>query len=65
MAQKTTSYRNIDIVYTFLKRKHILENNNDTELIKWMNYFEKNKHEAALSFWYEMHKGIQESLREF
>ncbi|MBW1970810.1 MAG: aldehyde ferredoxin oxidoreductase [Deltaproteobacteria bacterium] len=57
--------RNIDIVYTFLKRKHILENNNDTELIKWMNYFEKNKHEAALSFWYEMHKGIQESLREF
>lgn len=57
--------RNIDIVYTFLKRKHILENNNDTELIKWMNYFEKNKHEAALSFWYEMHKGIHESLREF
>ena len=57
--------RNIDIVYTFLKRKHILENSNDTELIKWMNYFEKNKHEAALSFWYEMHKGIQESLREF
>ena len=57
--------RNIDIVYTFLKRKHIFENNNDTELIKWMNYFEKNKHEAALSFWYEMHKGIQESLREF
>jgi hypothetical protein len=30
-----------------------------------MNFFEKNKHEAALSFWYEMHKGIQESLREF
>ncbi len=59
------SDRNIDIVYTFLKRKHILENINDTELIKWMNFFEKNKHEAALSFWYEMHKGIQESLREF
>ena len=57
--------RSIDIVYTFLKRKHILENNNDPEIIKWMNYFEKNKHEAALSFWYEMHKGIQESLREF
>ena len=57
--------RNIDIIYTFLKRKHILENNNDGELIKWMNFFEKNKHEAALSFWYEMYKGIQESLREF
>jgi len=57
--------RNIDIIYIFIKRKHILENSNDTELIKWMNFFKKDKQEAALSFWYEMHKGIQESLREF
>ena len=28
-------------------------------------YFEKDKQEAALGFWYDMHKGIQESLREF
>jgi len=59
------SERNIDIVYAFLKRKHVLEDNNEPELITWMTHFEKNKHEAALSFWYEMHKGIQESLREF
>jgi len=57
--------RNIDMVYTFIKRKHITENNNDGELVKWMNLFEKDKQEAALGFWYEMHKGIQESLREF
>jgi glyceraldehyde-3-phosphate dehydrogenase (ferredoxin) len=57
--------RNIDIVYTFLKRKHFLENNNDKEIIKWIDLFKKNKYEAALSFWYEMHKGIQETLREF
>lgn len=59
------SERNVDIVYTFLQRKHSIDNNNDTELIKWLNYFNKDKYEAAMSFWYEMHKGIQESLRDF
>lgn len=59
------SERNIDIVYAFLKRKQVVENNTDPELVKWVEYFEKDKAEAALSFWYEIHKGIQESLREF
>ncbi len=59
------SERSIDIIYLFLKRKHTVENNNDPELIKWLNFFEKDKYEAAMSFWYEMHKGIQESLKEF
>ncbi len=57
--------RNIDIVYTFLKRKHTVENNNDKELVRWLELFEKDKNETALQFWYEIHKGIQESLREF
>ena len=57
--------RNIDIVFSFLKRKHTVENNNDPELVRWIDRFEKDKQEAALNFWYEMHKGIQESLREF
>jgi glyceraldehyde-3-phosphate dehydrogenase (ferredoxin) len=39
--------------------------NVDPELVKWVEYFEKDKQEAALSFWYEVHKGIQESLRDF
>jgi glyceraldehyde-3-phosphate dehydrogenase (ferredoxin) len=55
----------IDIVYTFLKRKQVVEDNADPELVKWIEYFEKDKQEAALSFWYEVHKGIQESLRDF
>ena len=59
------SERNIDFVYSFLKRKHIVEGVDDGELIRWMNFFEKDRHEAAISFWYEMHRGIQESLREF
>ena len=57
--------RNTDIVYNFLKRKHIVEKNNDRELVKWLKLFEKDKHEASLAFWYDIHKGIQESLREF
>lgn len=57
--------RNIDLVYTFLKRKQVVENNSDPELVKWIEYFENDKQEAALSFWYDMHKGILESLREF
>lgn len=59
------SERNIDFVHTFLKRQHKVEGNNDTELMKWLDYFKRDKHEAALSFWYEVHKGILESLREF
>ena len=27
--------------------------------------FEKDKTEAALDFWYEVHKGTHEALREF
>lgn len=59
------SERNVDLVHCFLKRKHIVEKCNDEELIKWIDRFETDKAEAALSFWYDMHKGIQESLREF
>ena len=43
----------------------ILEGNRDAELMKWIDLFERDKNEAGLTFWYETHKGIQESLREF
>ena len=59
------SERSIDLVYQFLKRKQVVENSANAELVKWVECFEKDKQEAALSFWYEIHKGIQESLREF
>jgi glyceraldehyde-3-phosphate dehydrogenase (ferredoxin) len=57
--------RNIDFVHTFLKRKRDVESVKDVDLDTWIDHFEKDRGEAALSFWYEMHKGIQESLREF
>ncbi|WP_331775593.1 aldehyde ferredoxin oxidoreductase C-terminal domain-containing protein [Sulfurospirillum sp. 1612] len=59
------SERNIDYVYTFLKRKHEIEKNDDPELMKWLELFDKDKREAGMKFWYEMHQGIQESLLEF
>ena len=37
----------------------------DAELAKWVEKFKVDKKEAALSFWYEIHKGIHESLKEF
>lgn len=59
------SERNMDLLHTFLKRKHELEGSQDKDLLHWNDQFEKDKKEASLSFWYEMHKGIQESLKEF
>lgn len=58
------SERNFDYLYTFLKRRQLVEGDTDSELLKWIAFFEKDKKEAALSFWYEIHKGITESLRE-
>lgn len=59
------SERNIDFIYAFLKRKQTIEGSADDTLIKWIKLFETDKHEAALNFWYDIHKGILESLREF
>ncbi|OGI07681.1 MAG: aldehyde ferredoxin oxidoreductase [Candidatus Margulisbacteria bacterium GWE2_39_32] len=59
------SERNLDLVKVFLEKKHTIEGNNDTDLLNWIDFFKRDKKEAGLSFWYEMHKGIQESLREF
>jgi len=59
------SERNIDYVYTFLKKKKDIEKVEDESLDYWIDFFEKDKKEAALSFWYEIHKGITESLKEF
>jgi len=59
------SERNLDLVFTFLKRKRDLEGVKNPELDHWIAAFEADKHEAGLKFWYEMHMGIQESMREF
>jgi len=59
------SDRTVDYVYTALRRQHKVDGNTDVELVDWIRRFEKDKAEAALSYWYEVHMGIHESLREF
>ncbi len=59
------SERAADLVVTFLQRHRDVEGTNRPELLEWIDRFHRDKQEAALSFWYEVHKGIHESLREF
>ena len=58
------SERNIDFIHTFLKRKRDVDNDPNPELAVWIEKFAKDKVEGAKSFWYEMLKGIDESLLE-
>jgi glyceraldehyde-3-phosphate dehydrogenase (ferredoxin) len=58
------SERNIDYVHTFFKKKYE-ENQDDEVLNMWLERFNEDKRAAALDFWYEIHKGVHESLREF
>ena len=55
---------NFEIIHSFLKRKKE-SGVTHPELDRWLEAFGTNKMEAALDFWYEVHKGIHESLREF
>jgi glyceraldehyde-3-phosphate dehydrogenase (ferredoxin) len=59
------SEKNIDFVYTFLKRKKDVDKIQNPDLDYWIDEFEKNKKNAAFEYWYEIHKGITASLREF
>ncbi|MCX7679976.1 MAG: aldehyde ferredoxin oxidoreductase [Spirochaetes bacterium] len=58
------SSRNIDFVETFLIRKKEIAQDSSPELASWIDKFKKNRTEAAFEFWYEIRKGIDESLRE-
>jgi glyceraldehyde-3-phosphate dehydrogenase (ferredoxin) len=55
---------NTDFIMTFLEKQK-LEGNTTAELEHWLERFKQNKQEAALDFWYEIHKGTHETLREF
>lgn len=59
------SERSIDFVYSFLRKKKYEDNVQNSELDYWLEQFEEDKKAAALNFWYEIHKGIHESLMEF
>lgn len=59
------SERNMDMVFEFLKNKKQIDGVSHPELDHWVAFFTRDKHAAAYEFWYEMHKGIHEMLREY
>jgi glyceraldehyde-3-phosphate dehydrogenase (ferredoxin) len=59
------SGRNLDYVATFLKRKRDVDKDASPDLTLWIERFEKDRQEAGLDFWFEIRKGIDESLRDF
>lgn len=59
------SQANIDFVRTFLERLLMVEKKDDPELRYWAEQFQKDPQETALNYWFEVRKGIDESLRDF
>jgi glyceraldehyde-3-phosphate dehydrogenase (ferredoxin) len=59
------SERNMDMVFTFLKNKKETDGVSHPEIDRWIDFFTRDKHAAAYEFWYEIHKGIHEMLREY
>ena len=59
------SERNMDMVFSFLKNKKEIDGVKDEDLNYWVDFFETDKQAAAYEYWYEMHKGIHETLRDF
>jgi glyceraldehyde-3-phosphate dehydrogenase (ferredoxin) len=59
------SDRNIDLVESFIERRHVVENDSSPDLVRWLDYFKKDRKSAAFDFWFEIRKGIDESLRDF
>lgn len=59
------SARNVDFVRTFLERRRDVDGDADPKLLRWIDRFAADPGEAGLDFWFEMRKGIHESLREF
>jgi glyceraldehyde-3-phosphate dehydrogenase (ferredoxin) len=48
-----------------MKRKKEVDQNKSEKFDYWLNLFEKDKYKAAEEYWYEVHKGIHLTLREF
>lgn len=59
------SESNVRFVKSFLRRARDVEKQSSRELDRWINFFDEDPGEAALEFWFETRKGIDESLRDF
>jgi glyceraldehyde-3-phosphate dehydrogenase (ferredoxin) len=59
------SRRNVEFVLTALRRRRDVDGDTSPELDAWIRRFEEAPDHAALDFWFEVRKGIDESLRDF
>jgi glyceraldehyde-3-phosphate dehydrogenase (ferredoxin) len=59
------SARNVEFLRGFLLRRRDVEGDASPELASWIAAFDADPNEAALDYWFEVRKGIDESLREF
>jgi glyceraldehyde-3-phosphate dehydrogenase (ferredoxin) len=59
------SERALEFVETYLKRARDVEGDPSPELAAWIDRFAKDRHEAALDWWFDVRKGIDESLTSF
>jgi glyceraldehyde-3-phosphate dehydrogenase (ferredoxin) len=58
------SARNVELVASFLARQEEVEGARRPELAEWRARFARDPRDAAHEYWYEIHKGIHEALRE-
>jgi glyceraldehyde-3-phosphate dehydrogenase (ferredoxin) len=58
------SERNFDLIKSFIDKK-IQDGGTAPELLKWSARFNDNKRSAAYDFWYDIHKGVHETLKDF
>jgi len=59
------SRRNVELVHTFLRRRRDVEGDLNPALQQWIERFDADAQAAALDWWFEVRKGIAESLRDF
>lgn len=59
------SERDIQFVATFLRRRLEVDKDSHPELPVWVEAFTADPKEAALAWWFEVRKGIDETLRDF
>ncbi len=59
------SQKNVDFIYHYLKRKKEIDKVESDHLTFWLERFEKDRNDAAFDYWYDIHKGAHESLREY
>jgi glyceraldehyde-3-phosphate dehydrogenase (ferredoxin) len=58
------SERVLDFIHQYLLRQKLQCKEDNADLDYWLSRFTEDKHQAALDYWYEIRKGIDESLGE-